>query len=266
MTVLKLIAFGDIVGKTGKAGIRKAIKNQTQAFQPDLIISNGENITGGLGIDAACFADLMQLGVDLVTLGDHAFQKRGSGELLNQNAHKIIRPANFPPGAPGSGYALLEKPGFPTVAVVNLLGRVFMNMCLDCPFRCMQDLLEGPLKDCPIILVDFHAEATSEKAAFANHFDGQVSLVWGTHTHVQTNDARLLPNGTGFISDLGMCGPQDSIIGMDRERAIERLISGLPSQYKSASGDALINGIYAEVCTNKYSTRQIKTISEIIRL
>lgn len=263
---ITILAFGDVVGKTGKAGLRKALRRKVEELKPSFVIVNGENISGGLGIETQCFNDLMSFGVDAVTLGDHAFQKRGSTELLEQNAKTLVRPANFPPNVAGSGYAIIRKDPYPKIGVVNLLGRVFIEKSLDCPFRCLDALLEGPLSDCPIVLVDFHAEATSEKAALARHFDGRISLIWGTHTHVQTNDASRLPKGTGFITDLGMCGPEDSVIGMESERAIDRLLYGLPSQYKSAKGDAVVNGIVAKISLEDYSTTEIEPFREIVKL
>jgi metallophosphoesterase (TIGR00282 family) len=266
MDIITIIALGDCVGKAGKAALRKAIPILKEKYSSDLTIINGENVSGGVGIDAECYHDIMHYGAQVITLGDHAFQKHHSDLLLENYSSTLIRPANFPPGAPGKGFTIVDLAPALSIAVVNLLGRVFIEKSLDCPFRTLDQLLQNELASVPLILVDFHAEATSEKIGLARFFDGRVSLIWGTHTHVQTNDAQILPKGTGYITDLGMTGPQNSVIGMDVETAIHRLISGLPSQHKVAKGDAVVNGIVARICTKNYTVVSIDTIKETISL
>jgi 2',3'-cyclic-nucleotide 2'-phosphodiesterase len=266
MNLLKIVAIGDVVGKAGKASLRKEIKRLREEHSPNLVIVNGENVSGGLGIELECYNDIMRYGADIITLGDHAFQKKHSTVLLNSNSATLIRPANYPPGAPGKGFTIMTLPLGLTVGIVNLMGRVFIEKSLDCPFRCLETLLKNELSEVPIVLVDFHGEATSEKIAFGRHFDGSIALVWGTHTHVQTNDAQILPRGTGYITDLGMSGPKESVIGMDIATAIARLTTGLPSQHKVANGDAVVNGIVAEIDVESRLTVRIETFSTLVRL
>lgn len=263
---IKLLAFGDCVGKPGKAALRKEVHKLKAAYGADFVVVNGENVSGGIGIEAECYHDIRRYGADIITLGDHAFQKRGSSSLLETYKDTLIRPANYPPGAPGRGFTTLTLQNGITIGVVNLMGRVFIEKALDCPFRAMESLLSKELMNIDLILVDFHAEATSEKIAFGRYFDGKVALIWGTHTHVQTSDARILPKGTGYITDLGMTGPLDSVIGMDAETAIERITTGLPSQHKVAKGDAVVSGIQVEICVETKATVAIDAFCCTVRL
>lgn len=216
-------------------------------YQADCVIVNGENAAGGLGIDAKTADELRNAGADVITLGDHAWQKKDALSLLEAQKSWIIRPANFPAGAPGSGWTIFKTKAGESVAVINLLGRVFMNALVDCPFHTAKQILADHLQDCKVIVCDIHAEATSEKQAMARYLGGQVSLVFGTHTHVQTADELVYPNGTAFISDLGMCGSLDGVIGMEAERAISRFLTGLPHSYEAASGPATLQGVCCEV-------------------
>jgi metallophosphoesterase (TIGR00282 family) len=266
LNTVKLLAFGDCVGKPGKAALRKEVHKLKAAYHADFVVVNGENVSGGLGIEAECYHDIMRYGADIITLGDHAFQKRGSAALLDTYKDTLIRPANYPPGAPGRGFTTMTLKSGPTIGIVNLMGRVFIEKALDCPFRAMDTLLANEMATVDLILVDFHAEATSEKIAFGRHFDGKVALMWGTHTHVQTSDAQILPKGTGYITDLGMSGPRDGVIGMDTETAIVRLTTGLPSQHKVAKGDGVVSGIIVEICVETKKTVAIEAFSRIVRL
>jgi hypothetical protein len=263
---IKVLAFGDCVGKPGKAALRKEIQKLKAAYGADFVVVNGENVSGGIGIEAECYHDIRRYGADIITLGDHAFQKRGSAALLETYKDTLIRPANYPPGAPGRGYTILTLASGLRIGIVNLMGRVFIEKALDCPFRAMEALLSNELNSADLILVDFHAEATSEKVAFGRHFDGRVALIWGTHTHIQTSDARILPKGTGYITDLGMTGPFDSVIGMDTDTAIERITTGLPSQHKVAKGDAIVSGIHAEISIEDKTTVSITSFCTMVRL
>jgi len=266
LNTVKLLAFGDCVGKPGKAALRKEVHKLKAAYAADFVVVNGENVSGGLGIEPECYHDIMRYGANIITLGDHAFQKRGSAALLETYKETLIRPANYPPGAPGRGVTTLRLESGLLVGIVNLMGRVFIEKSLDCPFRTMETILKNELSNAQLILVDFHAEATSEKIAFGRHFDGRVSLIWGTHTHVQTSDAQILPQGTGYITDLGMTGPLDSVIGMDAETAIARITSGLPSQHKVAKGDAVVSGIQVEICCETKKTIAIESFYHVVRL
>jgi 2',3'-cyclic-nucleotide 2'-phosphodiesterase len=251
---LKLAYFGDIVGKAGKAGLRRALPKIKDSGSIDLVFVNGENIAGGIGIDSDNVRDLKSIGVDLISLGDHAFHKKGYEGIFSK-FNFVTRPANIPKGAPGEGLVVLRTSSGINVALANILGRVFMGLALDCPFQTMELLLDShEVKAADIFIVDFHAETTAEKIAFAKCFDGSVSLIVGTHTHVQTNDAQILPNGTAYITDLGMCGPDSGVIGMDFEVAIKRLKSGLPAQYKPAVGNPILNWVEVEFINNRAVT------------
>ena len=232
-TTFNLLFIGDVVAKAGRAALRRELKELKKKFNANLVVVNGENSCGGLGIDIKSAQDLFNYGADIVTLGDHAYHKKGYRDVFNRFENKVIRPANFLKGVPGTGWSKFDLPHtdfsgnkcIVKVGIVNLMGRVFMNEQLDCPYQTMRCLLDGSLLDCNLIAVDLHAEATAEKIAFARYFDGFVSVIVGTHTHVQTNDNKVLPFGTGYITDLGMCGSVDSVIGLETDRAIRRLVT-----------------------------------------
>jgi len=212
---------------------------------PAIIIANGENAAGGLGITGRIANTFFAWGVDVITTGNHVWKHADIFRYLDEEP-RILRPLNYPSGAPGSGGRLFEKAGI-KYGVINILGRVFMD-ALDCPFAAASRAVSALRREgAAIILVDFHAEATSEKAALAHYLDGEVSWVFGTHTHVQTSDARILPGGTAFITDLGMTGPIDSVIGIVKEKAIKKFISGIPGKFDLAESDAEIDYAIAEI-------------------
>jgi len=212
-------------------------------YAPDWVIANGENSAGGLGISPDTAEELFSYGIEFITSGNHVWSKREVIPYLEKNAKRIIRPLNYPPGAPGEGWAVIEKPGLPRLAVFNLLGRVFMDDLVDCPFRAIGALLDSGDVKAELSLVDFHAEATSEKIAMGYFLDGRVGALVGTHTHVQTADERILPKGTAYISDAGMCGPLESVIGVKQELVVERFVSGLPTKFPVAGGVSVVNGV-----------------------
>lgn len=234
--------LGDIVGKTGRNIVQAMLPALLDEYQPDFVIANGENAAAGLGITAEIARQLLQNGVDGITLGNHAFHKKEIGEFLEEEP-RVVRPANFPAGVPGKGWMTLTK-GSGRLAVANFCGRVFMSE-YDDPFR-MVDQFIADTEGC-MRLIDFHAEATSEKMAFAFYVDGRVAAVLGTHTHVQTADERILPQGTAFLSDVGMCGPQDSIIGMDKDIILRRFLTLLPEKFEVATGPGVICGAVIDV-------------------
>lgn len=235
--------LGDVVSSMGVAALRRRLKSLKEEFNIDFVVANGENATGGIGLDKKTAEEILNCGVDCITLGDHTWSKKDLVTLLDEKPARILRPINFPKGAPGVGYSIFELKNGKKIGVANAIGRVFFNQALDCPFVALDSILEGEFKDCDIKLLDFHAEATSEKIAMGYHLDGRFSLVVGTHTHVQTADERVLPKGTGFLTDLGMCGPDDGVIGMDSNQALGRFIQGLPFSYKPAKGEPIINGL-----------------------
>jgi metallophosphoesterase (TIGR00282 family) len=241
---VKVLFLGDVVGAPG----REAISQKLAAFKVDnsidIVIANGENASGGLGLSPESALELRRAGVDLITLGDHTYQRKEIGDFLNEHSSWCIRPANYPSGAPGRGW-LVYKFKEITILLANLMGRTFMNGQLDCPFQIYERDIKQNKADAVISIVDFHAEATSEKMAFARSVDGEVSLVVGTHTHVQTADNQILEKGTLYITDLGMTGFLGGVIGMKSETAIARFKSGLPHSYKIAEGDGVLSGIIA---------------------
>ena len=244
---MKILFFGDVVGRPGRLGLKRALPGLREQYQADLVVANGENAAGGLGIDNKTAAELRDCGVDIITLGDHALQKKESLSLLDEEQSWVIRPANLKSDAPGRGWTTFKTAAGDLVGILNVQGRVFMNHLLDCPFSLAKQIISNELKDCKVVLCDFHAEATSEKEAMARYLAGQVSLVVGTHTHVQTADERIFSSGTAFITDLGMCGAIDGVIGMNAERALSRFISAVPSSYEVAAGNPVVQGIFCQV-------------------
>ncbi len=226
---LKILFLGDIVGSPGRKVLKKTLPELIKLYEVDLVLANGENIAGGVGLTEATAKEVFEAGVHLLTTGNHVFDKKDSLNYLHQNPF-LIRPQNYPPSVPGNGYAFIEtRKG--KVGVLNLQGRVFMP-CLDCPFRVAEEVVTLMRKETSIIVVDFHAEATSEKQALANYLSGKVSAVVGTHTHVQTADERIIPPDTLFITDVGMVGSLDSIIGVNKKEVINRFITQMPNKFE----------------------------------
>jgi 2',3'-cyclic-nucleotide 2'-phosphodiesterase len=232
---IRVLFLGDVIGKPG----RKAVESFIGSVEADFKIINGENIAGGIGITPSLAAEMLSYGVDLITTGNHVWKKRDIIPYL-MGEQRVIRPLNYPPGTPGFGYSVVKKGG-KALAVANLEGRVFMNP-IDCPFRAMEELTAQRDKNIPLI-VDFHAEATSEKIAMGWFLDGEAAAVVGTHTHVQTADERILPNGTGYITDLGMTGPADSVIGMEKSAILTKFITQLPQKFEVGHDDVEIQGV-----------------------
>ena len=260
----RMLFLGDVVGRCGRSAVEKKLAELQWDYNADLTVLNGENTCHGRGLNRRYFRFYKELGVDVVTLGNHMWDNGDILPLL-KTEDTLCRPANLPPGLPGSDYVIVPC-GDIRVAVVNLLGRVNMNMpALDCPFRTMQRLLPGIMEQTPVILVDFHAETTSEKLALGNFLDGRVTAVWGTHTHVQTNDARLLPRGTAYLTDAGMTGPLDSVLGMDTATVVRRYVTGQPASMHPAEGEAQINGLMVEF-TAAGKAVKIETINRTVRL
>lgn len=261
MPQITILCLGDIVGRPARDAIRTKLPALRSRYGLDAVIANGENAAGGVGVDAQVAHELHDMGIDVITLGDHTWHRKTAKELLVEHSKWIIRPANFPPAAPGRGWTILESAAAGwKIGVINLLGRVFMNSPLDCPFRAASEILASELNGCAIVVVDMHAEATSEKGALAHYLDGRVSLVVGTHTHVQTADECILSGGTGFITDLGMCGPQQSVIGMDADAAVNRFISGVGIPYDIAKAGAVLQGIIAQIDCQSGKTLELERL------
>jgi len=241
---IQILAIGDVVGRPGRHFLRERLAQIVKREGIDLVVANGENTAGGLGITRAIAAELHEVGVHVITTGDHVWRRRDIAAALTEDRF-LLRPQNFPPGAPGAGVVTTATAGGVPVRVINLLGRIFLD-AIDCPFECIERLLErvpGP----PVTIVDFHAEATSEKAALAWFLDGRVSAVLGTHTHVQTADERLLERGTAFITDLGMAGALRSVLGRKVEQVIQKFRSRIYIPMEVAGGPVQMCGAIVTV-------------------
>jgi metallophosphoesterase (TIGR00282 family) len=238
---VKVLFIGDITGKPGRRLVVNRVTALRRTHGVDVVIANGENAAGGLGITPDAATELLDAGVDLLTGGNHSWHHREAYDLLDSEP-RILRPANYPPGVPGRGAAVVRSTAGVLVGVLNLQGRVFMPE-LDDPFRLAREQAESLRASVPTVIVDFHAEATSEKVAMGWYLDGFVTAVVGTHTHVQTADERILPQGTAYITDVGMTGPRDGIIGMAREAILERFLTQLPARFQVAPGPVQLNAV-----------------------
>jgi 2',3'-cyclic-nucleotide 2'-phosphodiesterase len=251
---IRVLFLGDVIGKPG----RKAVESFIKTVDADFKIMNGENIAGGIGITPALAGEMLSYGIDLITTGNHVWKKREIIPYL-MGEQRVIRPLNYPPGTPGFGYSVVKKDG-KTLGVANLEGRIFMNP-IDCPFRAMEELIARMDKNVPLI-VDFHAEATSEKIAMGWFLDGEAAAVVGTHTHVQTADERILPHGTGYITDLGMTGPTDSVIGMDKSGILTKFITQLPQKFEVGSNDMEAQGVLITLAATGNRCLKIERIKQ----
>jgi metallophosphoesterase (TIGR00282 family) len=234
---MKILFIGDIFGQPGRRIVKQALPILREEFQPDLILANGENAAAGFGITPALVEELLDQGIAVLTSGNHIWDRRETAPYLADHADgRLLRPANYPAGAPGRGLYLGKTQGGVEYAVMNLQGRVFMAS-LDCPFRTADRLLESIPPSAKIRIVDMHAEATSEKQAMGWYLDGRVTAVLGTHTHIPTADEAVLPGGTAYITDLGMTGPYDSVIGIEKQAVIKKFLDQMPARFEVATGD-----------------------------
>jgi 2',3'-cyclic-nucleotide 2'-phosphodiesterase len=254
---MRILFIGDIVGSPGRDLVAAHLAEITRSHSIDLVIANGENSAAGFGITPRIAGELFAAGVDVITGGNHSWDRKEILEYMPSEP-RLLRPANFP-ASPGRGlYLGRSRAGVP-YAVLNLQGRVFMTP-LDCPFRTADRELAGILPDCKVVLVDMHCEATSEKQAMGWYLDGRVSAVVGTHTHVASADERVLPNGTAYITDAGMTGPHESVIGMDRAAMIRRFIDSMPAKFEVASGDVHLNAVVIDVDESKGRARRVSRL------
>jgi metallophosphoesterase (TIGR00282 family) len=242
---MKVLFIGDIVGSPGREIIKNVLKDFRKERGIDVVIANGENAAGGSGLTPAIAEELFSNGIDVLTSGDHVWKKRDIYDFL-EKTDRLIRPANYPKGVPGKGSTVVQIEGVGKIGVVNIIGRVFMD-AVDCPFDRVREEIEEVSKETPVIIVDMHAEATSEKVAMGWYLDGAVSAVIGTHTHVQTADEKVLPNGTAYITDCGMTGPYDSVIGRKKEQILTRFITQLPTRFELASEGVEIHGVIVDI-------------------
>jgi 2',3'-cyclic-nucleotide 2'-phosphodiesterase len=254
---MKILFTGDMVGSTGRQVFQRVTSRLRDEGRIDLVIANAENAAGGRGPSPEIVEALFAAGAAALSLGDHAWDDKTLIPLLNTEP-RLIRPANFPPAASGRGMTTIETDEGP-VCILSLIGRVFLDPA-DCPFR-TADRMIG-MTQAKTILIDFHAEATSEKIALGRYLDGRVTAVLGTHTHVQTSDEAILPNGTAYITDLGMTGPKDSVIGREVEPVIQRFITGMPQKFDTATGDPALEGVILDIDIRSGKARSIERIRE----
>lgn len=248
-----VLVVGDIIGQPGRKAVHEVLPQLRRQYRLDMVIVNAENAAGGFGLTPAIAQELIETGVHVLTSGNHIWAQKDIIPNLDGDM-MILRPLNYPPGVPGRGYLITGQ-----TMVVNLMGRTFMND-IDCPFRAMDKLLEEIEDRPPVVIVDFHAEATSEKMAMGWYLDGRVSAVLGTHTHVGTIDAQILPQGTAYVTDIGMTGPTDSIIGDDVESVLRRFLTGVPHRLSVGKGKPILNAVLVEVDENSGRAISIERI------
>ncbi len=260
MNGLNILFIGDIIGRPGRRAVRENIDKLRTVEDFDLIIVNAENGAGGFGLTAEVIDELLGYGVDVITTGNHVWDKKEIIGYIDSN-DRVLRPLNYPPGNPGWGYGFFTGRSGSNYLVANLSGRVFMGN-FDCPFRTVDAMLESNRHRSKFTIIDFHAEATSEKEAMGYYLDGRVSGVIGTHTHVQTADDCILPGGTGYITDVGMCGPINSIIGMKKEHILERFLSQMPVKFEVATGPVIFCGVVLTLDGETGMCRSIRRVYE----
>ncbi len=257
---MRILFVGDVVGKPGRRLLKESLPGLRRTHALDFIVVNGENAAGGAGLTPPTARELFELGVDAVTLGNHTWDKRELAPALDEFP-RLLRPLNYPAGAPGRGWMAVTSRAGVAVGVINAMGRVFAAPHLDCPFRGIEQALEELRGHVRVILVDFHAEATSEKVSMGWFLDGRVSAVLGTHTHVQTSDAMVLPGGTAYMTDAGMTGPWISALGVERGRIIERFLTQLPVRFDVAPGPCQFNGAVVDVDETTGRARSIAAVA-----
>lgn len=254
---MKILAVGDLIGNSGIKELKNKLSKIREKEKIDFVIVNGENAAEGMGITEKNFQDILAEKVDVITMGNHTWGKKDIFKFIDHP--KLIRPANYPKGVVGKGYNIYSCKD-KKIAVINLIGRVDINILTENPFLRAKEIINQIKNKVDMIFIDFHAEATAEKIALSYYLDGQVTAIYGTHTHVQTADEKILPNGTAYITDIGMTGPKYSVIGMEIEASIKRFETTLPERYKIATGEAIFNGVIFEVDDN---TNKVKNIERI---
>lgn len=255
---MKILFIGDIIGKTGRTAVKALLPSAINQHSIDLVIANGENAAGGFGITEKAAAEIFSSGVHVITSGNHIWDKKEALPYLAKE-NRIIRPANYPAGVPGYGSVLYTLRNSLKVGVVNISGRVFMSN-MDCPFRTGMAEIKRLQKETKFIIVDFHAEATSEKIAFGYYVDGKVSAVVGTHTHVQTADEKILEAGTAYITDVGMTGPAVSVIGVNKEQIIEKFLVQMPVKFETAKGSGILSAVVIDIDDNTGKSASIQRL------
>ncbi len=255
---MKILCIGDVVSRVGRDMLYRYIDEIKNTDNIDLVIANGENATHGRGLANDAYKEMMSAGVDAITMGNHTWGAKDINSIMKYEGN-VIRPINFPKNNPGKGYMLVNTKSGKVVGIINAIGRTYMDPC-DSPFEAVSDAVCELREKTNIILVDFHAEATSEKEAMGYFLDGKVSAVFGTHTHVQTADEKILPSGTGYITDLGMTGPEYSVLGMNVKIVVDRFTNGLPQKFEIAEGKGQFNGCIFEIDEDSGKCIAIKRI------
>jgi 2',3'-cyclic-nucleotide 2'-phosphodiesterase len=255
---MKILFISDIVGQPGREIIQNNMPRLLTEEKPDFIIANAENSAGGKGLNGPIADELFTLGINVLTMGNHTFDRKEIESVITDE--HVLRPLNYPPNVPGQGYGIYQTRAKENIAVISLMGRVYMPGT-DCPFRCLNDVLEKIYLTTRNIFVDFHAEVTSEKLAMGVYLDGKVSAVIGTHTHVQTADAKILQNGTAYITDAGMSGPDEGIIGMDKEIVLKKFLTGIPQHFAVAKGRSVMQGVIVDIDSKSGKALSIKNFS-----
>lgn len=256
---MKVLFMGDIVGQPGREAIRKTLPKLVKENGIGLVVANGENAAGGSGLTPPICGELFSYGIDVITSGDHIWKKKEIVPYIT-NCQNLLRPLNYPEGVPGRGSVVAVTKSGVKIAVMNLIGRVFMD-AVECPFNAAHKEAERLKNETNIIIVDFHAEATSEKIALSYHLEGMVSAIIGTHTHVQTADEKILPKGTAYITDCGMTGPFSGVIGRKKEEILVRFLTHMPSHFDVAEGDVRINGVIIDIDEKQGASRHIERIN-----
>ncbi len=256
---MKILAIGDLIGNAGIKELKRQLAEIKKKEEIDFVIVNGENSAEGMGLTEANFKDILAMNIDVITMGNHTWGKKDIFKFIDHP--KLIRPANYPKGVVGKGYNIYTCQN-KKIAVINLIGRVDINVLSENPFIVVNEIVEKIKEEVDMIFVDFHAEATAEKIAMGYFLDGKVTAVYGTHTHVQTADEKILPNGTGYITDIGMTGPKHSVIGMDITASLKRFETTLPERYRIATGECILNAVMFDIDDENHKVKSIKRINQ----
>ncbi|MFH1259509.1 MAG: TIGR00282 family metallophosphoesterase [Elusimicrobiota bacterium] len=260
---MNILFLGDIIGEPGRKAVAKILPELAASYHVEMVIANGENSAGGFGITPKIAEEIFSYGVDVITLGNHAWDRKEVSQIIEDN--HLLRAANYPPGVPGRGYNIYTTANGYKIGVLVLMGRVYMPI-LDCPFRCADAAIQQMSASTSLIVVDVHAEITSEKQALGWYLDGRVSAVIGTHTHVPTADARILTAGTGFITDCGMIGPRDSIIGVGKEIALKKFLTGLPHKFNIENKTVVFSSVLLDINEKTGKADSIQRLERIVEI
>jgi len=262
---IKILFFGDVVGKIGRQALKQIMPELRSKLKPDFVLANVENLAHGKGITQKTIAELEELDINAFTSGNHIWKKKEGFELVAKENSKVLRPANYPPQVLGRGWQIFPV-GSKQILVINLIGRVFFSEDYDCPFRKFDEIkeeLKGNWDNLAAVIVDFHAEATSEKVAMGYYLDGQVSAVLGTHTHIGTADQKILDKGAGYLTDIGMVGAKDSVLGVDKENVLKRFLDSVNYVFEiPEEGKVTVNAVYLEIDTKTKKTEKIKRVDK----